>query len=328
MWGTSNQYFGRVMKPPYFLVSYVNVTKRIGTDNDYDYYRAGLLMDWDGNFRDFIQMTPVQDFPSTGLIIHNVNPKNGFLWLYSASRNNTLGWTKYSTVHENGTITKLSNGTFSTTTSSAFPFAMVDGGYGLAYTINKTSETQPHKNNISDALYANWEAYVTFLRPDAEELMQPFLLYETTEQLSGLTIYSCNTPYDADGYKCLLKLEMIFGNSTQILFKQVWFLTSGSVYKIEDVPLANPNYEVNDISTLFYGGFLMTIYNKKGTDNSSVTGFIYDSAGNHNGTWDIPDNVRVSDAYDILPNNTLWGVSTVTNTTLSIVTTSLTRFSS
>ncbi|CAG8445250.1 6034_t:CDS:10 [Ambispora gerdemannii] len=323
-WG--NKVFSKVLKLPYFLVSYINATKKIGTDNDYNYHRVGLLMDLDGTVKDSFQMTPIQDFASSGILVENLKPDNGFLWLYSVSMNNTLGWIKYSTVNENGKITQLSSGNFSIAAHSAIPFAMLDGGYGLAYALNKTHETQSNKDNISEALFANWEVYVTFLRPAAKEFMTPFLLYGTTQQLSKLYVYSCNSPYDADGFKCLLRIETGSGNKTQVLFKQVWFLTSGSVYKIEDIPLANSKDEVNDISTLFYGGFLMTIYNKKGIDNSSVTGFIYDSKGIVNEKWDIPDNVRVSDVYDVLPNNSLWGISNVTDTSFSIVTTDLKRF--
>ncbi|CAG8479285.1 6077_t:CDS:10 [Ambispora gerdemannii] len=326
-WGAGNKVFGRVMKLPYFLVSYVNVTKKIGTKNDYNYYRVGLLMDLDGTVKDFFPMTPVQDFASSGILVENLKPDSGFFWLYSASINNTLGWIKYSTVYSNGTIKNITSGDFSIATHSAFPFAMLDGGYGLAYTLNKTRETQSNKENISDILFSNWEAYVTFLRPNAKQFEQPFLLYETTQKLNMLYIYSCNAPYDSDGLKCLLRMEIGFGNNIQALFKQVWFLTSGSVYKIEDIPLVKSQYEVNGISTLFYGGFLLTVYDKKGTDNSSVTGLIYDSKGNPYGKWDIPDNVRMSDVYDVLPNNSLWSISTLTNTSFSIVTTDLKRFS-
>ncbi|CAG8587623.1 8075_t:CDS:2 [Ambispora leptoticha] len=324
----TNKVFGRVMKAPYFLVSYVNVTNKVGTDNEYDYYRVGLLIDWEGNISDSFQMTPIQDFSSAGILVNSLKPDNGYFWLYASSINNTLAWRKYSTVHRNGTITELSSGNFSIAASSAIPFAMLDGGYGLAYTTHKLSETQSNNSNISNILFSNWGAYVTFLRPDADEFMPSFILYETAAQLSEFVIYSCNAPYDADGYKCLLRIEAKIGNNTQILFKQVWFLTSGSVFNIEDIPLAKSNYEVDDIWALFYGGFLMTFYNKKGTDNSSVTGLIYDSMGNPNGAWDIPDNVRVSDVYDILPNNSLWGVSTVTDTSISIVTVDLKRFNS
>ncbi|KAG9304884.1 hypothetical protein G9A89_010746 [Geosiphon pyriformis] len=322
MWN-SDKVHARVLKPPYFLLSYINATKKSNSE-DFNYFRMGVLMDWNGTIHNYFPLTEIQEFPSDGIIIHNVNPDNGFMYIYGATMNNLISWVKYSTVHENSTITRLSSGTLEKPVYSAFPFAMLEGGYGIAYTINDTFSV--NQTNITQSMQPQWEARVTFLRSDTNNFTQPFIIFQTTQKLSRCLIYSCNAPFDADGYKCLLHIEKIDENTKQQIYMNVWFLSSGSVYRLEYLPFNRPNEAVNDITPLFYGGFLMTVYNKQGIDNSSIIGYTYDQSGKSTGDWNIPDDVRVSDIYDVYPNNTLWALSSLDNSSFSILTTELQRF--
>ncbi|CAG8523385.1 10696_t:CDS:2 [Ambispora leptoticha] len=220
MWGTSNQYFGRVMKPPYSLVPYANVTKRIGMDNDYDYYRTRLLMDWDGNFRECIlpnnTLWGVSTVTNTTLSIVTTS-------LTRFSSDNGYGNPKISssTPGINATVPNaLTNITLRFITSVVLSTGNIsiyqtgiNGEDLLRQTIYGLSELASTTDNASSVLFKFWS---TFNQPGASYYVLMDNNFVKTKQLDepirGIEkneywLYSDNYADSySDGTTCLLRL--------------------------------------------------------------------------------------------------------------------------
>ena len=139
----------------------------------------------------------------------------------------------------------------------------------------------------------------------------------------------CDANYGGSGYHCLLGAVDQTNSTT---FLQIRFLSSGAVTDV--LPLGSFQQQ-NDptlrtlLYPLVYGGYVTSTINwtNNFTSENLISGNIYDSYGNYNGTWDIPPYTEIV-SYGGQPtsNNTIWLLNQPTNNSWSIISTSLQKF--
>ncbi|GBC09383.1 hypothetical protein RclHR1_08810002 [Rhizophagus clarus] len=172
----------------------------------------------------------------------------------------------------------------------------MDGSF-LFVTMNSTStDFQTEHNKFINPSEFTTKIYMNFIKPTMK-VDGPFLLYQTA--IPNLDIdYICDAAYTSTGGMCLLKIRKIKHNETSKLhLLKISFQNSGSVSSVNK--FINP-MGINDTDNimfnyLYYGGYLVRIFNKiENSDNSIVQGIMLDSDGNYNGTWNFPQNLILS----------------------------------
>ncbi len=93
--------------------------------------------------------------------------------------------------NEEGEFEKVSSGTLPNVFST-YSFATMDGGYAIAYVLNKTHPIV----TFSDSVNPMWQCYIQFLRPKSNILTEPVLIYQATLQLQSIEIQSCHVLFD------------------------------------------------------------------------------------------------------------------------------------
>jgi len=216
---------------------------------------------------------------------------------------------------ENQTFTKLASGNLPAV-HNAYPFAITNGGYGIAYTVFSSTADIP------------WKAIVQLMESDSNDFGQTYIIHEADLAFSDFRVHYCDFAYAGAGYNCVLKLEQknATTGATRVTFMIANFLTSGSVVRLDNLGFDGVTLPFDDITSLFYGGFLVTFYNKPSIDVDSVVGYTFSNNGSNAGQWDIPDTVRVSDTYTLLSNNTLVAVSEIQSYSWKLVSTDLNKF--
>jgi len=92
---------------------------------------------------------------------------------------------------EEGKIEKISSGILPKVFTT-YTFATMDGGYAIAYVLNKTHSVI----TFSDSVDPMWQCHIQFLRPRSNILTDPILIYQTNLRLQSIQIQSCHVLYD------------------------------------------------------------------------------------------------------------------------------------
>ena len=198
--------------------------------------------------------------------------------------------------------------------------------FGMMATSRGSNVTQPNGFN------ATWTVKLRILLPNKGEFSDEILLYQTSAPLTHLYSMICDASYDGSGYHCLLGAVNQTNSITETTFLQIRFLSSGAVTKV----LALYSFQQQNDPTLrtllqplAYSGYITvtTNWTNNFTSENLMSGNIYDSYGNYNGTWDIPPYTEIV-SYGGQPtsNNTIWFVNQPTNNSWSIISTSLQKF--
>jgi hypothetical protein len=220
-------------------------------------------------------------------------------------------------------VVKRKNGEFhapnilSYTLVDSLNFLLVDGGFGFMY-ILKYDETKGSDPNLQ-----YWRVYVSFLREDADSPTIPYLVYQTTERLNNITINSCTTTYNAEGYVCTMALNNTVMNKknnksrTEINYYQLRFLSTGALEQLNKISNPTNNADI-DLEILYYGGFLMEHI------HSTMDFYLLDDNGNYTQSWESfgPEFFHFN-IFHI--NNTIVGVKNQNNNKLEFVLKSIPR---
>ncbi|GBC29470.2 hypothetical protein GLOIN_2v1791295 [Rhizophagus irregularis DAOM 181602=DAOM 197198] len=216
-----------------------------------------------------------------GFVGRSIVPYKGFINIEKPDKEGIAIWRWFSLPDIiTGEVVKQKNGEFhapnilSYTLVDSLNFLLVDGGFGFMY-ILKYDETKGSDPNLQ-----YWRVYVSFLREDADSPTIPYLVYQTTERLNNITINSCTTTYNAEGYVCTMALNNTVMNKknnksrTEINYYQLRFLSTGALEQLNKISNPTNNADI-DLEILYYGGFLMEHI------HSTMDFYLLDNNGNY-----------------------------------------------
>ncbi|KAG9301896.1 hypothetical protein G9A89_004576 [Geosiphon pyriformis] len=196
---------------------------------------------------------------------------------------------------KNQALTKICGGIILTTLNitSHASFPTVDGGYGVAFIVEKAGSSNkttinPYTKGIARNVIIS--AYVTFLDPNATKFGQNFLIYTTSQPAAREGLRFCFPKVLGNGFECTVGDDRIS------------FLRNGAVIDITHLETRD---QIN--RPLPYGGILVDTHVTDLQNFSSA--LIYDDNGNPKQQWPFPvsKGYLYNFMYDILPNNTFWG---------------------
>ncbi|CAG8728633.1 7143_t:CDS:2, partial [Ambispora leptoticha] len=206
-----------------------------------------------------------------------------------------------------GEINRISYGNFTSNYISGYIFPMVDGGFGLIAS-SKVVEGQ-NLTSMRSLVEPKWEVSVRFLRPDAKEFTDPYILYQTIADLDNIIIRPCNAAFDGQGYQCILNMMKMDNQTSQGIYLKITFLSTGSLIKIDRLTDIISSSLITDLLALRYGGFILYEYEFNKSSGKIHSAKVYDNDGKYSGTWAFPVNVTMTTQPMVLYNNKVYLIS-------------------
>ena len=199
----------------------------------------------------------------------------------------------------------------------------LDEGYAIIYA-NFTNITSA----LPNPLEPQGGIYTVFLDYGKITERDPVVFWQTTIPGLEFTGFYCDIAYVGVGQTCVLTISP--RNTSGIsrdFFIKVDFLTSGSVYNLSNFQISETfNLTNYRISSLRYGGYLLSATEPIDGDSQNLYGYIVDNDGTFI-PWNLtnPTVAGVRNDFCVLPNNTVVIPQPEVGQTWNLITSNLTR---
>ncbi|CAG8711116.1 15217_t:CDS:2, partial [Gigaspora rosea] len=343
-----NYCFGSVAQRPiriyplyneFILVTYINASDEA---NYSTYYEWGVIINWSGDALSSIQfgqsyVNPVTNawVPNQAVIRINIDPKQGFLRLSQIARSSDSEWRQ----DANGHISYLSGDIIQVITEIYTTIATLNGGYAIVFANVFNSST------IDDPFAVRAGLFAIFLALNQQNTGIPYALFQYSLPNLNITTVRCSIDNTDVGHLCVLTIERalnttnftsVSANTTNFLttpffnpyYIKIRFRSSGAVLSLTTIQRLNPMPGIFEyyVTTLNYGGFVLTTYTRIGSD---IFFYLYlFNESDQQIIWDLPEgqHTNTAGAFDILNNNTLLLAQLETPTSWSLLVNELPRF--
>ncbi|CAJ0841764.1 14638_t:CDS:10 [Entrophospora sp. SA101] len=311
------------LRPKHAIMIYMNSTD-INSSANY-----GILLSINGEFisKFYIDKSSsingIPDGPC--MLTENGNFDGEFLMSNFKTNSNDYQWIHFK-------ITKLKTGIITQAPieygdvilySSHFP--ALDSGFGLVIantTItennNSTKNIKPNQPPIS--------IYVSLIYPNKDEIVGPFLVYQTTDINLSIDYLHCASAITSSRYMCIVKLT-VKNKKHKAYWMKISFLSDGAVTGTEPLEFNHiPDFTGSYLTILFYGGFLFNVISPSEIYKNKYTihGYLLDNNLKINSILDLPSNLTVP-SFSISKSlgpptlNRNYGIFTQNNTFIAII---------
>ncbi|CAJ0756698.1 11286_t:CDS:10 [Entrophospora sp. SA101] len=299
------------LRPKHAIMIYMNSTD-INSSANY-----GILLSINGEFisKFYIDKSSsingIPDGPC--MLTENGNFDGEFLMSNFKTNSNDYQWIHFTPIEYGDVILY----------SSHFP--ALDSGFGLVIantTItennNSTKNIKPNQPPIS--------IYVSLIYPNKDEIVGPFLVYQTTDINLSIDYLHCASAITSSRYMCIVKLT-VKNKKHKAYWMKISFLSDGAVTGTEPLEFNHiPDFTGSYLTILFYGGFLFNVISPSEIYKNKYTihGYLLDNNLKINSILDLPSNLTVP-SFSISKSlgpptlNRNYGIFTQNNTFIAII---------
>ncbi|RIA86161.1 hypothetical protein C1645_878851 [Glomus cerebriforme] len=241
---------------------------------------------------------------ANGYITPHISEEHGFIFSNYESET-IVTWNYFSKPDDKGNIYQINNGKFylQNPFSRYWLFYGIDGNFGFI-TMN-TTDTKIKSNKSIDPSEFTVKVYVSFIRPIMNGVNGPFLIYQSSIPHISVDV-NCDAAYTSTGNFCILLINRVNPKMKQEPYLlKLSFQNSGSVSTIEKFELSELKVDVDiddikfyHIYNLFDGRHLIVLLlNTEDKYHKIIKGILLDRNKKYLGTWDFPEDLRISDNY-------------------------------
>ncbi|GBC21452.2 hypothetical protein GLOIN_2v1885764 [Rhizophagus irregularis DAOM 181602=DAOM 197198] len=253
----------------YILLYYTKTTNGIKE-------KHGLIINYSGEIMSEIYLGNADGYVASS--------NEGFINIEKPDEKGISAWHWYSFPNiVTGEVVEHSSGEFhapnllSYTLVDSLNFNLLDGGFGFLYILKYDEMKGSPVTKDPNLQY--WRIYLSFLKGKTDLPTKPSLLYQTTQKVNNITLKSCTSTYNAEGYICVMTLNNTIMNNnnseTEINYYQLGFLSTGALVRLEIIPTLTNITDI-DLRTLYYGGFIAIYQNA-----TAIDFYLLDDNGNY-----------------------------------------------
>ncbi|CAJ0880955.1 6464_t:CDS:2, partial [Entrophospora sp. SA101] len=278
--------------PKYALMVYMNSTDIKSSAN------YGILLTQNGEFISSINGVP--DGPCT--FAENGNFDGEFLMSNFKTNSNDYQWIHFTKL-KTGIITQAPF-EYGNTILYFSHFPILDGAT-ITENNNSTKNIKPNQPPIS--------IYVSLIYPDKDEIVGPFLIYQTTDVYLSIDYLICASALTSSRFMCAVSLAKV---------RKPKIYSNGAVTGTGPLEFNHiPDFSDSYLTILFYGGFLFNVISPSETYKNKYTayGYLLDNDLKINATLDLPSNLTLPPFSKGLATNRNYGIFTQNNTFIEII---------
>ncbi|CAJ0753993.1 7559_t:CDS:10, partial [Entrophospora sp. SA101] len=286
--------------PKYALMVYMNSTDIKSSAN------YGILLTQNGEFiSEFYidkssSINGVPDGPCT--FAENGNFDGEFLMSNFKTNSNDYQWIHFTKL-KTGIITQAPF-EYGNTILYFSHFPILDGAT-ITENNNSTKNIKPNQPPIS--------IYVSLIYPDKDEIVGPFLIYQTTDVYLSIDYLICASALTSSRFMCAVSLAKV---------RKPKIYSNGAVTGTGPLEFNHiPDFSDSYLTILFYGGFLFNVISPSETYKNKYTayGYLLDNDLKINATLDLPSNLTLPPFSKGLATNRNYGIFTQNNTFIEII---------
>ncbi|RIA86157.1 hypothetical protein C1645_856618 [Glomus cerebriforme] len=240
------------------------------------------------------------------LLAPHISEEHGFIFSNYESET-IITWNYFSKPDDKGNIYQINHGKFylQNPFSQYWLLYGIDGKFGFI-TMN-TTDTKLKSDKSIDPSEFTVKVYVSFIRPIMNGVNSPFLIYQSAIPHISVDV-NCCAAYTATGNFCILIINRVNPKMKQEPYMiKLSFQSSGSVSVMEKFELneLKVDVDINDIYdhqlyNSFDGRYLIVlVLNTEDKYHKIIKGILLDRDKKYLGTWGLPEDLRISDNYNI-----------------------------